>query len=110
MKPKKKNAAWQVLIIILPLLIFLGSLPVFFFSFSPGSAEQVEELIEVQGYPPLDEGQFYLTSVMVNDLSTVTLVQATLLEPRRGAQPARTYWVASGATPTTTPARTCSWS
>ncbi len=73
MSERKKNAALQGLTVLLLLLIFLFSLPVFFFSFSPGTAEQVEKLIEVQGYQPLTDGQFYLTSVSVSDLSAATL-------------------------------------
>lgn len=73
MSERKKNAALQGLTALLPLLVFLFSLPVFFFSFSPGTAEQVEKLIEVQGHEPLADGQFYLTSVSVNDLSTGSL-------------------------------------
>lgn len=80
MSAKPKNAAWQALIMLLPLLAFLLSLPVFYYSFSPGTAEQVEDLIEVEGYPPPAEGQFFLTSVRVNDLSALTLAKATLLE------------------------------
>jgi PDZ domain-containing protein len=79
-KAKRKNAGWQALIIILPLLAFLASLPVFYYSISPGTAEEVESLITVEGYPPPSEGQFYLTAVRVDDLSVLTLAQAKLLE------------------------------
>jgi Lon-like protease len=80
MGAKWKNAGWQALIMVLPLLAFLVSLPVFYFSISPGTAEEVESLITVEGYPPPPEGQFYLTAVRVNDLSVLTLAQAALLE------------------------------
>jgi PDZ domain-containing protein len=80
---RKKNAALQGLAVLLPLLVFLFSLPVFFFSFSPGTAEQVEKLIEVQGYQPLTDGQFYLTSVSVNDLSAATLALNALFSHDR---------------------------
>lgn len=80
MNAKRRNAGWQALIILLPLLAFSASLPVFYFSVSPGAAEEVESLITVEGYPPPAEGQFYLTAVRVSDLSVLTLARAKLLE------------------------------
>ena len=74
---------------LLPFLVFFFLLPTFYYSLSPGSSEPVETHIKVEGFPALESGDLYLTSVSVDPLSCAGLLAQALagsneLESMRG--------------------------
>jgi PDZ domain-containing protein len=75
---KKKSTVksfWlQLAVVLLPLLLCLSSLPTSYFEMGPGVAMGLEGMIKVEGKPPLEEEDFYLTSVMLEDLSPLRLL------------------------------------
>ncbi len=73
-----KSFASQLIIALLPLVICLYILPCSFFRFSPGEVLNIEDRVTIEGHERVQDGQFYLTSVSVQELTAFTLLGTKL--------------------------------
>ncbi len=77
-KSTAKSFMVQIAITLLPLMACLYVLPSSFFRFSPGDVLEVEDRVVIQGHERVEDGQFYLTTVSVEELTTLTLLRSYL--------------------------------
>lgn len=58
------------IIVFIGLLALIGTMfliPIPYYTISPGSAEDVSPLVTIEGYPPDEKGDFYLTTVSMKE-------------------------------------------